>query len=82
MSKTTTGILISAIVGVIVVVIPVTIGVCTGSIHFKRLLESPVVHQHQWGLWGEPKTVDSSWIQFRSCTNCGLSEMRHVAWGK
>ncbi len=77
-----TWLLLSAILGVVVVLIPTTIGLCTGSIHFKRLLENQVVHQHQWGLWGEPKEVNSAWVQFRSCTNCGLSEMRNVAWSK
>jgi hypothetical protein len=69
-----------AIALLVVVVVPATVLLCTGT--FSHLVENPEVHHHAWGQWGEPKNDDSSWIQFRSCTNCGLSEMRHVMWGK
>lgn len=47
-------------------------------------LERGPVHQHQWGEWAQPiklegdNRVSRSYIQFHTCTNCGLSEYRFI----
>ncbi len=39
-------------------------------------------HYHGWGMWSQPSnSVENNiavFAQFRSCTNCGLSEYRCV----
>lgn len=37
-------------------------------------------HNHQWGEWQRPVLGpdQKTWIQFRSCTNCGYGEFRRV----
>lgn len=47
-------------------------------------LERGAVHRHEWGAWAQPSKLDGdnrpskSYIQFHTCTNCGLSEYRFI----
>lgn len=54
---------------------------------YQRVVTSAQVHEHEWGNWEGPKEEDAKpeatvkevrYLQFRSCTNCGLSEFRVV----
>ena len=49
--------------------------------------ETAPEHVHGWSLWqtpiqaaltGEDRVARQTFVQFRQCTNCGLSEMRTV----
>lgn len=67
-------------------------GTIGGGLYFKKnhpsQPEAPV-HEHQWGKWQEPEDPEPDstaqavkYVQFRSCTNCGVAEFRVVQESK
>lgn len=73
----------------IVIVLSLLIVLCLAPsgialyLNHRPSAEKAEVHTHQWGQWEQPqKDGEGAWHQFRSCTNCGLSEMRVVKMSK
>jgi len=63
--------------------------VCPGiwfTVQKQKWQHSEDVHIHSWALWSAPSQEivgrNIRYTQFRSCTNCGLAEVRYVEEAK
>jgi hypothetical protein len=70
----------------VVLLAAIPIAVKLAADRSSKLTREPV-HKHAWGNWQEPidrseRNPKFSFVQLRSCTNCGFSEFRQVTESK